>query len=161
MDNKIIKLNNNSENRSIIENLNIDDSYYDSITQSQIIIDGDNNNDVYKKILKQIQSKINGYKNQDKKKKIFSSDKFVDIDFILNLLKENEFKCYYCKNNVKVLYKLVRESSQWSIERINNEFGHNKDNVTIACLDCNLKRKTMYHERFKFTKQLNIVKNDI
>lgn len=161
MDNKIIKLNNNSENRSIIENLNIDDSYYDSITQSQIIIDGDNNNDVYKKILKQIQSKINGYKNQDKKKKIFSSDKFVDIDFILNLLKENEFKCYYCKNNVKILYKLVRESSQWSIERINNEFGHNKDNVTIACLDCNLKRKTMYHERFKFTKQLNIVKNDI
>lgn len=161
MDNKIIKLNNNSENRSIIENLNIDDSYYDSITQSQIIIDGDNNNDVYKKILKQIQSKINGYKNQDKKKKIFSSDKFVDIDFILQLLKENEFKCYYCKNNVKVLYKLVRESTQWSIERINNEFGHNKDNVTIACLDCNLKRKTMYHERFKFTKQLNIVKNDI
>ena len=161
MDNKIIKLNNNSENRSIIENLNIDDSYYDSITQSQIIIDGDNNNDVYKKILKQIQSKINGYKNQDKKKKIFSTDKFVDIDFILNLLKENEFKCYYCKNNVKILYKLVRESTQWSIERINNEFGHNKDNVTIACLDCNLKRKTMYHERFKFTKQLNIVKNDI
>ena len=145
MDNKIIKLNNNSENRSIIENLNIDDSYYDSITQSQIIIDGDNNNDVYKKILKQIQSKINGYKNQDKKED-FSSDKFVDIDFILNLLKENEFKCYYCKNNVKILYKLVRESSQWSIERINNEFGHNKDNVTIACLDCNLKRKTMYHE---------------
>ena len=161
MDNKIIKLNNNSENRSIIENLNIDDSYYDSITQSQIIIDGDNNNDVYKKILKQIQSKINGYKNQDKKKNIFSSDKFVDVDFILNLLKENEFKCYYCKNNVKILYKLVRESTQWSIERINNEFGHNKDNVTIACLDCNLKRKTMYHERFKFTKQLNIVKNDI
>ena len=161
MDSKIIKLKNNSENRSIIENLNIDDSYYDSITQSQIIIDGDNNNDVYKKILKQIQSKINGYKNQDKKKKIFSTDKFVDIDFILNLLKENEFKCYYCKNNVKILYKLVRESTQWSIERINNEFGHNKDNVTIACLDCNLKRKTMYHERFKFTKQLNIVKNDI
>ena len=58
MDNKIIKLNNNSENRSIIENLNIDDSYYDSITQSQIIIDGDNNNDVYKKILKQIQNII-------------------------------------------------------------------------------------------------------
>lgn len=161
MDSKIIKLKNNSDNRSIIENLNIDDSYYDSITQSQIIIDSDNNNDVYKKILKQIQSKINSYKNQDKKKKIFSPDKFVDIDFILNLLKENEFKCYYCKNNVKILYKLVRESSQWSIERINNEFGHNKDNVTIACLDCNLKRKTMYHERFKFTKQLNIVKNDI
>ena len=71
MDNKIIKLNNNSENRSIIENLNIDDSYYDSITQSEIIIDGDNNNDVYKKILKQIQSKINGYKNQDKKRRFF------------------------------------------------------------------------------------------
>ena len=110
MDNKIIKLNNNSENRSIIENLNIDDSYYDSITQSQIIIDGDNNNDVYKKILKQIQSKINGYKNQDKKEDFFSSDKFVDIDFILNLFKETNSNVIIA-NNVKILYKLVRESS--------------------------------------------------
>ena len=52
----------------------------------------------------------------------------------------------------------MREEKQWSVERIDNNFGHNKENVTIACLECNLRRKTMYHERFKFTKQLTIVK---
>ena len=71
-----------------------------------------------------------------------------------------DFKCYYCDNFVKIFYKQVRESNQWSIERIDNNFGHNKNNVTIACLNCNLKRKTMYHERYKFTKQLQVIKKE-
>jgi hypothetical protein len=60
---------------------------------------------------------------------------------------------------MKILYEHVREPKQWSLERIDNDYGHNKNNVEIACLSCNLRRKTMYHERFIFTKQLNIVKN--
>jgi len=59
-----------------------------------------------------------------------------------------------------VLYKSVREPKQWSVERINNDYGHNKNNVTIACLSCNLSRRTMYHERYRFTKQLIIDKKE-
>ena len=49
---------------------------------------------------------------------------------------------------------------QWSLERIENQYGHNKENVEIACLSCNLGRRTMYHERYLFTKQLEIIKKD-
>ena len=69
-------------------------------------------------------------------------------------------KCYYCKENVNVLYEIVREPKQWTLERLDNSFGHNHDNVVIACLNCNVRRRTMYHERYVFTKQLNIVKKD-
>jgi hypothetical protein len=47
---------------------------------------------------------------------------------------------------------------QWTLERIDNDLGHNKNNVEIACLNCNLRRRTMYHERYLFTKELNIIK---
>ena len=73
---------------------------------------------------------------------------------------ENELKCYYCIKCVYVLYKSVREPKQWSVERMNNKYGHNKNNITIACLECNMKRRTIYHERFRFTKQLIVQKMD-
>ena len=70
----------------------------------------------------------------------------------------NDLKCYYCNNPVLVLYEYVREPKQWTVERIDNKFGHNKDNIEIACLNCNLHRRTMHHERYLFTKNLNIIK---
>ncbi len=107
---------------------------------------------------KQINEKINGYKNQDIKKKILLPDKFVDLDFVLNLLKSSNLMCFYCKEPVIILYENVREPKQWTLERINNSFGHNKDNIVISCLCCNLKRKCMFQERYIFTKQMKIIK---
>lgn len=107
---------------------------------------------------KQINEKINGYKNQDIKKKILLPDKFVDLDFVLNLLKSSNLMCFYCKEPVIILYENVREPKQWTLERINNSFGHNKDNTVISCLCCNLKRKCMFQERYIFTKQMKIIK---
>jgi len=34
----------------------------------------------------------------------------------------------------------------------------NRDNVVIACLECNMRRRTMYHERYLATKQLRVNK---
>ena len=59
---------------------------------------------------------------------------------------------------MQLLYRHVRESTQWTLERIDNDHGHNRNNVEIACLGCNLRRRCMYHERFVFTKQLQIRK---
>ena len=54
---------------------------------------------------------------------------------------------------------MLENHNSWTLERINNDFGHNYGNLEIACLSCNIKRRTMYHERFVFTKQLIIVKH--
>lgn len=117
-------------------------------------------NDEYNLILNQIQQKINGYKSQDNIKKLFSNENFIKLEKVIDLLCECEMKCFYCKNLVYVLYDNVREPRQWTLERIDNKFGHNTDNVVISCLSCNLKRRCIYHERFLFTKQLNIIKNN-
>jgi hypothetical protein len=61
---------------------------------------------------------------------------------------------------MNVLYEISREMSQWSVDRINNDLGHNNNNFHLACLDCNLKRRRRTDEKYLFTKQLNIVKQD-
>jgi len=109
-------------------------------------------------ILQQIHRKIYGYRMQDIEKKILDETKFVNLENTIDLLQKSENKCYYCKESVQVLYEMVREPKQWTLDRLDNSFGHNVDNVVIACLSCNLRRKTMYHERFVFTKQMNIQK---
>ena len=58
-----------------------------------------------------------------------------------------------------LLYDIVREAKQWTLDRINNDIGHNIDNVLISCLECNLKRRRTNKDAFLFTKQLVIVKN--
>ena len=111
-------------------------------------------------ISQQIGHKIYGYKAQDLEKGLYCAEKFVDFPKILEMFADCSMACFYCKNPVLVLYEYVREPKQWTVERIDNHFGHNKDNIAIACLNCNLHRRTMYHERYMFTKNLNIVKKN-
>jgi len=113
-----------------------------------------------KVILQHISQKLNGYKSQDIKKGLYDPTKFVDVNYVVKLLKDSANICYYCRESVQVLYENVREPKQWSLDRIFNDNGHNKENVVIACLSCNVNRKTMYHERYAFTKQLVIVKQN-
>jgi len=105
-----------------------------------------------------LQHKLSGYKLQDQRKNRFDAEIFVDISYVLEKLRDCEFHCFYCKSPVQIWYMMSREPKQWTLERIDNTKGHNKENVEIACLSCNLKRRCMYHERFRFTKQIQFVK---
>jgi hypothetical protein len=105
-----------------------------------------------------IHTKLYGYRSQDTHKGLFDEEKFIKEERVFELLNECENRCFYCKELVNVLYEQVREQKQWTLDRLDNDYGHNDLNVVIACLGCNLRRKTMYHERYVFTKQLNIIK---
>ena len=109
-------------------------------------------------MLRDLRRKIEGYRHQDMLKHIFDGSKFVDLGHVLRLLSECNEKCFYCKESVKILYDVARDPKQWTLERIFNDKGHNKDNVEIACLSCNIKRRTMFYEKFRFTKQVKFVK---
>jgi len=126
--------------------------------------DFDNISHIDQKIMnllkQQIQQKIYGYRGQDIEKNILDLEQFVDFDKVLDLLKKSNFLCYYCREKVHILYENVREPKQWTLDRIDNKHGHNKTNLLIACLTCNLRRRTMHTERYVFTKQLNIIKTD-
>jgi hypothetical protein len=116
------------------------------------------NDNISKCIVQQLNQKIFGYKGQDGKKNLFDHTKFVDLEKVIELLIKSNLECFYCKNKVLLLYEYVREPGQWTLDRIDNDYGHNKDNLEIACLQCNVRRRTMYADRYVFTKQLKLIK---
>ncbi len=102
----------------------------------------------------QIRRKISSYKSQDLEKKMFNQDLFVSYPDVMDLFKSADLRCYYCKEVVQVLYEHVREPKQWTLERLDNSRGHNRDNVVLACLSCNLRRRCMASERYVSTKAM-------
>jgi len=93
-------------------------------------------------------------------KQRYDESKFIQYKEIVIEMMNSSVDCYYCKEKMSLLYEIVRESKQWTLDRINNELGHNQDNVLLSCLACNLKRRTTNKDAFLFTKQLNIVKHE-
>jgi hypothetical protein len=109
-------------------------------------------------ILQQINKKIYGYKQQDIIKKLLDNDKFITLKSVIDKMIACELKCYYCQCEMNVLYDISREMKQWTVDRIDNDLGHNVDNFYIACLECNLKRRRRSDDKFFFTKQMKLIK---
>ena len=116
------------------------------------------NEEIYKLMKQQLERKISNYKQQDINKKIYDSTNIINFEDTLQKLIESNLLCYYCNKEILVLYEIVRENYQWTLDRIDNSLGHNKNNVLISCLQCNLKRRKQGKDAFLFTKQLQIVK---
>lgn len=111
--------------------------------------------------VRMLSDKLRGYRVQDIQKGLYSDSEFIQLQQALELLLRSNMMCYYCKEPVKIIYDEVRDPKQWTLERISNDIGHNYGNVEIACLSCNLRRRTMYHERYVLTKQMcKIIKSD-
>jgi hypothetical protein len=116
------------------------------------------NNTAVDILIEHIKTKISGYKSQDTMKMKYSAEQFVSLEDTVSLLVESGLKCYYCREDVKLFYEYVRDPKQWSLERMNNEQGHNRENLVIACLTCNIRRRTMHQERYVATKQMRVRK---
>jgi hypothetical protein len=154
-----------SKKRVQSEKWSFSDEYFEHSTQIKMINGIFNNNyinydDVSKIAIQEINRKISSYKQQDSLKKRYDETKFLTFQSIINKMIECELKCRYCSFEMNVLYDISREMHQWSVDRVDNDLGHNIDNYHLACLDCNLKRRRRTDEKFLFTKQLNIVKQD-
>lgn len=112
-------------------------------------------------IYQQIKNKIHSYRSQDIEKNILDDENLADLSGVILKLSDANYTCYYCKEHVQLLYENVREPKQWTLERIDNKRGHVLDNVEIACLSCNLRRRTMKPERYILTKNIrNVVKQN-
>jgi hypothetical protein len=163
--NKLVQKNEvkNIKKRIPAENWNFTAQHFEYDTQMKMIIDISNNqynstDNVSRTAIREINKKISSYKQQDKLKKLLTESKFLTFESVINKMIECELKCRYCKNEMNVLYDISREMRQWSVDRVDNDLGHNIDNFHLACLECNLKRRRRTDEKFLFTKQLNIIK---
>jgi hypothetical protein len=119
-----------------------------------------NKNDIklYRYFKSHIKCKILNYKQQDLNKNMYNNIDFITFNYVVSLLYNSQLKCYYCSVEIYILYELVRENKQWTLDRIDNDIGHNINNLVICCLECNLRRRRTNKDAFFFTKNLNIVK---
>lgn len=104
-----------------------------------------------------IQKKRSSYKSQDIKKSRLTDD-FITYDEVVEKLVISKLNCSYCKKDVVILYENKRDLTQWTLDRIDNELGHSNKNTVISCLKCNLQKRKRNDEKFRFTKQMNLIK---
>jgi hypothetical protein len=138
-----------------------DANHYQPENQTMILYDNSETTPkpYFKKLVQQIRNKIASYKTQDMEKAIYDPTKLISLEQTIEKLKHSSLKCFYCKTQVLLIYEFVREPKQWTLERLDNGEGHTDTNTVIACLSCNLRRRTMHFDRYIETKQMaNIVK---
>jgi hypothetical protein len=111
-------------------------------------------------LIAHLKAKQSGYRSQDTAKDFYDPARFIQMPDLIHLLVASNLSCFYCRKWTTLFYENVRDPRQWSLERISNAEGHNRDNVVIACLECNMRRRTMYYERYLATKQLRVNKLD-
>ena len=150
--NKIIKTTKEKRKRSFL----IQDMYLNIDLQYKIL--NNEYNEMSEIVKQEINSKIYSYKQQDIKSNHFNCLLFITYEKVIELLKSTLCKCYYCNDNMFILYKEKNEKKQWTLDRINNEEGHNFDNVVCSCLNCNIIKKKRNHNDFFFTKNMIIDK---
>ena len=157
MDKKIITFQKEIKERKKSENY--DNSIFEQNKQVEFINKLFQNIDFDEKkiCISEIKAKLNSYKNQDIQKKR-SIDNIINFDEIIEKLVISQLKCFYCRENMRIVFENVREPLQWTLDRLNNYYAHNNDNVVICCLKCNLQRRRQNHKGFKFSKQLVITK---
>jgi hypothetical protein len=151
--------------RAVCEKWNLPDHYFTHSHQfsvvSKLYMNLDNDVIVHRDLyVKEMSKKISGYKKQDIDKKIYSEDTFISLEDVVEKLLCSKLKCFYCKCECELIYENILSKRQWTLDRIDNDVGHNVDNVVICCLECNLKRGTMDSGRFKYGKQLTFKKID-
>ena len=111
------------------------------------------------KCMKAIERKLLGYKNQDNKKHIHYAKTIISLQEAKEKLIACNLKCQYCSEGVKVIYRIVRDPLQWTLDRIDNKKNHSNINTVISCLHCNLQRRNINKEKFKFSKNFTLVKS--
>ena len=149
---------NKTEKKALRQNIKYDEPSYEEQVKliNKYFLEQD---DIMKQfITKELDSKINGYKAQDRKKQLDCV--LINREEIVEKLLVSRLLCNYCRGKVKILFEEVRDNSQWTLDRIDNNIGHSKENTVICCLKCNLERRRLDAEKFRFTKQLKIKKTD-
>jgi len=88
-----------------------------------------------------IVAKINKCKSNDRAKHRPIDNKYIDVDYIKNLIQQNGPICKYCQCELKYTNFDANEKSQFTINRLDNNLPHLKGNCEICCWKCNNSRK--------------------
>ena len=85
---------------------------------------------------KKILYKLQNYESQDKKKQRHFN---LTLNDIIDLKKFQNNKCYFCNIDLLWIFN-PRDLQQWTADRLDNNLGHERDNIVLSCLHCNKNR---------------------
>jgi restriction endonuclease S subunit len=111
-------------------------------------------------LVEELRKKLSSYKQQDLSKGIYRENEFIKKDELVEKLVCSRLICHYCGKKLNVIYGDCYDKTQWTLDRVDNEQGHNASNVIVACLGCNLKRRRLDKDKFLFSQRMSIVKLD-
>jgi len=111
-------------------------------------------------VRREIANKLSGYRRQDVKKGWYDPVTFISSDQLMEKLVVSRLRCHYCRRLLRVVYDNVRDETQWTLDRLDNDLGHSSDNTVIAGLKCNLQRRRIDDKKFLFTKQMRLIKKN-
>ena len=110
-----------------------------------VLSSGDKNRT--KDIRKLINSKLMSYEKIDKKIDCLdchiNEENKLTVAYIMNLLEEQRYICFICEDQVLTENYTSNCEYQFSIDRINNNLPHIKNNVRITCKYCNCRRHAL------------------
>lgn len=84
-----------------------------------------------------LKHKLDSLKAIDKKK---GRDFNLGKECVNELIEGANGRCNWCGSNCKMTDYEKYDQEQWSLDRLDNSFGHIEGNVVLSCLLCNLKR---------------------
>lgn len=85
-----------------------------------------------------MQDKINSYKKKDRAKgRNFNDEEYCDIETILKLMEKLDCKCYNCGDILIFSGYTPYCLYQFTLDRIDENLPHTKDNVLLCCYYCN------------------------
>jgi len=82
-----------------------------------------------------IRNWISQSKKNDKKYNRYDETNYIHYEFCKELIQECGKTCYYC--DIELQY-IEYNSTLATIERLDNDIGHIKENCVIACRTCNI-----------------------
>ncbi len=86
--------------------------------------------------------KIEGYKKQDMEaKRTIDKEKYIDDDWLFKQIEKNK-NCPLCHSNYYIA--LDDENNvrcNISVDRLNNDLEHTKENCNLLCVECNSKKR--------------------
>ena len=85
-----------------------------------------------------IKSKLHRHKKEDTAR---GRDFDLTYNYVIDLLRQQDNECAQCDTEVKLSWTDAYDPGQFSINRINNKYGHIEGNVEICCLQCNREYK--------------------
>lgn len=96
-----------------------------------------------------IKRKVTRHKDQDKRMNLrYNIKEYINANYVICRIKLSDYKCDYCKKEIIIIPRYRYDEKQYSVDRIDNNCAHTKDNINVCCLDCQRRRGRKPLEEF-------------